>query len=480
MLVLVFVVGLGMGLAGITEESLWCDEQYSKEYASNESLLELVQQVAQEDKHPPLYYAMLHFWTGAFGSSPLMLRMPSAIAATLAVILLFLAASRRGNRSWGLAGALILAFTPWYVYYAQEARMYALLVALTAGAVLLSFDNSRRSPLLSCLLAGVLGLLLVLTHYYGGVVLATLCIMKSVRYIRSRWPYDLIIGACAAAGGLVGLLLWGPFLLTQVASANAAVHIGSLTAEGVLASFAFPLLPPSPGKLAIIAGLALIGVCFIVAFGRVERKERVRVCFTLYPASVLSLAWVILPVFLIAAASLRVSFWNDSRIIAVTLPGLAMFLGSCVTFAETKTRTVALSVAIGLFLVAGQGIMHTSHQKEEWREAASFITQREQAGDQIVVMTGGVIHRVFRYYYQGARPSAAISRNVVDPAELRYRVGQMWPEEGRLWLVLSHELDNPLPELLCDKWEGPSLVSRREFQGVRVMLFEGDNPLNAP
>ncbi len=97
MLVLVFVVGLGMGLAGITEESLWCDEQYSKEYASQESLLEVVQQVGQEDKHPPLYYAMLHFWTGVFGSSPLMLRMPSAIAATLAVILLFLAASRRGN-----------------------------------------------------------------------------------------------------------------------------------------------------------------------------------------------------------------------------------------------------------------------------------------------------------------------------------------------------------------------------------------------
>ncbi len=358
--------------------------------------------------------------------------------------------------------------------------MYALLVALTAGAMLISFDTSRRSAFLSCVLAGTLGLLLVLTHYYGGVILATLCIIQSVRYIRSRWTYDLIIGACAAAGGFMGLLLWRPFLLTQIASANAAVHIGSLSPGGILASFALPLLPPSPGKLPIIAGLALLVMCFVVAFGQVEHKARVRVCFTLYPAPVLSLAWVILPIFLIAATNLTASFWVTSRVIAVTLPGLAMFLGSCVTFAETKTRTMALSVAIGLFLVAAQAIMHTSHQKEEWREAASFITQREQSHDQIVVMTGGVIHRLFRYYYQGARPSAGISRDIVDPAKLRYRVGQMWPQEGRLWLVLSHQLDNPLPELLCDKWEGPSVVSRSAFRGVRVMLFEGDNPLHRP
>jgi len=67
-----------------------------------------------------------------------------------------------------------------------------------------------------------------------------------------------------------------------------------------------------------------------------------------------------------------------------------------------------------------------------------------------------------------------------DPLTLHEEIARLWPAQGgRLWLVLSHAPENPLPQLLSSRWPGPILAVERRFVGIRVMLFKGDSPRGA-
>src|SRR5512143_3128501 len=79
-------------------QSFWNDEGNSARIA--ERSLQLITEGAAGDIHPPLYYYLLHFWRGVFGSSEFALRSLSAMLGVLLVGLTYLI----GRKAFG-AGA---------------------------------------------------------------------------------------------------------------------------------------------------------------------------------------------------------------------------------------------------------------------------------------------------------------------------------------------------------------------------------------
>src|SRR5947209_1642932 len=59
-------------------------------------------QVTASDVHPPGYFLLLHFWMQAFGANLAVLRLPSEIAGTLAVPVVYLLGERLYSRTVGL------------------------------------------------------------------------------------------------------------------------------------------------------------------------------------------------------------------------------------------------------------------------------------------------------------------------------------------------------------------------------------------
>jgi len=97
---------------------------------AQKSLPDLVQWTAQ-DIQPPFYYLLLWLTSRLFGQSEYALRLPSALANTLTMPVIYLLAKRLFRArapQVGLVAALILATSPVMVYYSQESRMYTLLV----------------------------------------------------------------------------------------------------------------------------------------------------------------------------------------------------------------------------------------------------------------------------------------------------------------------------------------------------------------
>lgn len=133
---LLFIIALGFALRvhRIDEKGLWLDEAFSV-WMAQHTLPELIDWLVRIDQHPPLYYMSLHWWLW-FGESAAHVRMLSALFGALALPVIFLIGRRLSGSAVGLAAAFILAIAPFHVRFAQEARMYALLMLNASLATL--------------------------------------------------------------------------------------------------------------------------------------------------------------------------------------------------------------------------------------------------------------------------------------------------------------------------------------------------------
>lgn len=130
---LIISLALGLRLWRLDSQSLWADE-------GNSAALALrswgdISLAAAADIHPPLYYWLLNLWVELFDLSENGLRSLSVFASAATVGLTYDLGRRLFGRVAGLLAAFLLAIAPFHVYYAQEARMYAL---LTLWATLLA------------------------------------------------------------------------------------------------------------------------------------------------------------------------------------------------------------------------------------------------------------------------------------------------------------------------------------------------------
>jgi hypothetical protein len=158
----------------LTASCLWFDEIFSV-HAARHTWGGLWRFAAADLIHPPLFYALLKLWTTAGGESLLWLRLFPALTSIAALVPLLLLARelRLGTQGTTLA-LLLLASNGYLIKYAQELRMYSLLLLLTLTSLWLftKLLNSARASRRLLLALFVANLLLVYTHYYGWLVVA--------------------------------------------------------------------------------------------------------------------------------------------------------------------------------------------------------------------------------------------------------------------------------------------------------------------
>jgi mannosyltransferase len=144
---------------------LWIDEGISIGIASHP--LADIPSVLREDGSPPLYYLLLHVWMSAFGSSETATHALSLTFLALAVPAAVWAAwTPFGAPAGAIAGALI-GLNPYAAQYADETRMYSLvllLAVLATGAFVRAFVLRRRRHVA---LFGVLLAALLYTHNWA-------------------------------------------------------------------------------------------------------------------------------------------------------------------------------------------------------------------------------------------------------------------------------------------------------------------------
>ncbi len=126
LLAVILMLAGGLRLYRVDAQSFWNDEGNAARLA--ERSLSLIVEGARGDIHPPGYYLALHYWRALFGQSEAALRGLSALCSVALVGFAFLLGRRLfEDEVVGLVAATLVALNPFQVYYAQEARMYAML-----------------------------------------------------------------------------------------------------------------------------------------------------------------------------------------------------------------------------------------------------------------------------------------------------------------------------------------------------------------
>ncbi len=157
------------------------------------------------DGSPPLYYLLLHGWVAVAGTGEAATRTLSLLFALAAVPV---ALGRPGplRPARRVAGGRRHGVLPFLTRYAQETRMYSLVVLLSlvaSAAFALAFVQGRREHLVT--LAAALTLLLY-THLWGGFLAVGMAIAWLT--LCRRGP---IRGRDAALTALAVVLLYAPW-----------------------------------------------------------------------------------------------------------------------------------------------------------------------------------------------------------------------------------------------------------------------------
>jgi mannosyltransferase len=197
----------------------WIDEGISVGISSHP--LSAIPGLLRQDGSPPLYYVLLHVWIALFGSAPAATHALSAIVAIACVPVAFWAAAPFGPWA-GVAAAALMALDPYVGLYADETRMYSLVLLLglaLCGAFLRAFVLRRRGHIASF---AVFAALLLYTHAWGIFLVGATGLGVLALLAAGPDRPGLLRDAVLGYGGAALLFApWLPTLLYQAAHTGA-------------------------------------------------------------------------------------------------------------------------------------------------------------------------------------------------------------------------------------------------------------------
>lgn len=490
-MVLILWIAWAVFSSALTAESLWLDE-VSSIFNAQLPAVQVVQEAAA-DTHPPLYYLLLHvtirFLSGSQAlhgaAGEFIARLPSVVAGLLSVALMLPLARRAlrnlptgaGNPSGiiGLSAALLLGLSAYARWYAQEARMYALLTLcgiLSTYLLLRALDQRAWHGWLVYAAAAVAGLY---THYYFVLVLLfqNLFVLgwltvprrhdRSVRNtLAVRW---LVTGGVIVAA----FAPWLPTLLTQVGRgeglwiALAVGHPG--LADLVYTAKLYTGIPSVGPSLLSGAGYLLAGGLALWGLGQVRRPAWRR-------AVVLASLYFFVPV----GVAFLVSQWRPifaQRYVLLALPGwcllVALGLGALPSASVRRLATAALA-ALMLVNVTVQAV---TPENPPWREVAAWVQSQAEPGD-FAVFIPSFHWRPFVYYAGHTVDFQDELWLPNDDLDWRAQFADAAAGHRRIWLIWwrAHWGD-PSGRVQAMLAAQGKLVSERQFPGIDlVQLYD--------
>lgn len=392
-LALAVAVALALGTFHIGRASLWSDEVFSRYYYDLFGLHFLLTDGLRLEPTPPTHAILLHLWIVLFGDSEAALRSLSAIAYAACMPVVFLLARSVAGRREALLATLLLALCPMGLYFAQEARTYALTLAPAAALLLASAgflaDQRPRWASVAYVASGTICLYLHATLVFliasCAITVAACLLLSSRQRLLAPWialnaavaalgaPYLWHLAAASQSGGLDWI---GPLRMRDVVAAVAAVT------DGIITPFPWPGAPmaalftavltvsvllarPPARTAAILIGVPCLFLTLVTAISLVRPILLPRV-----------LCWTIIPVCILAARQMLTGGWFRYAVMAATVASFGM----------------------GLF--AWEAAPNAG--KEPWRDMLTTLApDLRQAG--LVVLSPRFDPMILKYYAPGVR-----------------------------------------------------------------------------
>lgn len=427
-MLLCLLLGFALRAFGLAQQSVEGDEAFSANLAG-QGLAAIVRLAASQEPHPPLYYALLHGWIALAGWTEFSIRFPSLLCGVALVAVGYRLGARLFGRPAGAATALLLAISPFQVWYAQTARMYAMLALFSAWSVWLFLRLSRRSGRASW--AGYLAvtLLALYAHYYGLFVAAFENGVTALRWWRGRPappPRAWMAAQVALAAGFVPWLVMARQIALAYQPVSAEVDyarvawqtllrfgVGSTVGERV-ALWTAPLFLALP-VLGLLSARGHRGPALLAA------------------------GYLAAPFVLALLASLLFRPLLATRYLIVASPAYALLLARGLERLRPRPLgALALLVVVALSLYSWWNAQFDErYGKGHARDLIAHLAAHARPAD-AVVLDGLEQADMFRYYrhrYPGApEPFVFPQGGPITPASIEARLAAISGDHAGLWL----------------------------------------------
>jgi mannosyltransferase len=386
-------------------ESLWMDEGLSIGIASQP--LGDIPSVLRQDGSPPLYYMALSVWMDIFGSGPADTQGLSLAISLVAIPGALWAGWTLFDRRTGWIAAALAAVNPFLTLYAQEARMYSLMLVLSllvtaAFLHVFVFRRRRYLPLFAALLAAMLW-----THNWGLFLAAgAACAFAYCWRVSDDRRSLLRDGGLGFGGAALLYVPWLPTLVYQVQ------HTGAPWLNpprgGAPIQISKNLLGGGTSTVALVLGGGS-GLAAIVSDDRVERRERTAIfAAAIVCAATLAIAWLFSQVS--PAWTTRYLGVALGPIIIVAAAGLAR---------AGKLGLVALVIVLGVWMIPKTyDLRNKSNASDVGVSAAPLL----RPGDLVITMQPEQTPLI-NYHLPGGLRYATPMGRVENPGVMDWRNG---------------------------------------------------------
>ncbi len=344
-------------LIGIDSASFWRDEAATLD-AEARPIPALLRMLTQVDAVHGAYYLLLWPVVHVFGGGEFAVRLPSALAMAAAAYGIGVLGARLHSRPAGVYSGLTFALLPQVSRYGQEARSYALVVAIAvlASCLLvraLAEPRRRRWTRYGCAIAmlgllNLFALLLLLAH-------AVFVLYQDRPNLRA-WLSTVAL-ACLPALPVIALALRQRDQLSWVAKpgTDAAGDLASWLAGSVV----------SVGLAGVLIGLFL---------GRRFRQHML---------AWLAVPWLLLPpIVLLLGSELKPVY--VPRYLACCLPAPALLVGAGLASITLAPRALGVVLLATLGLPTQSAIRQAGGHGDDIRDAAAIVRGLALPGDGVL------------------------------------------------------------------------------------------------
>ena len=428
-------IGAILRLYNIGFNSLWLDEASTVTFAT-QSFGGIWGAMASGEFNPPLFYWLEH--TMLFlGNNEFILRLVPAIAGILVIPLFYIIGKEFIDKNAGIIAAAAATFSPFLIFYSQEARAYSLMLFFVAAALIFYFRAMKSDNYKEWICFSIFAVLAFWTHFYAIVIISALIVYAlATRY----FDLDETKRGIKSTGIGIGAFIIGslPIIITVIPLfALRSSGAPTFGAQGIALIYqTFQQMSGYDFAMYILGTLFIIGI--IKAFVTDRNKG-------LFLISVTVLTFIVSFIlsFKIPMEGRYLIFFELIYILGIVF--VYKLLSPFISSKKLIYLFIALFIVISLPVLSGY---YSGFTKDDWRGFSSSVSHMVKPGDTIV-MVPGYIGQPFNYYYSNTTEKTyEVTANHVSDLETIYAQ----TTKGHMFMVVTGDIYSEDPSGNTVNW----------------------------
>ena len=480
---LILIFAFGVRLYRLDAQSIWWDEGHSIQMAS--APIAQIPTLPGMDVHPPGFFAALHGWMTIAGRSKFALRFFSVGFSLLTVAVVIRLGQMLRRPSADIWAGSLMAISPFFVAYAQEVRMYAMVTFFATGSVYFlwqltshsegvvlnggaieTHDLGKISRISPYLIPYILFTTASLyTHYF---TIFLLCFENLIWLIWFMWRRGKIARIWLWFGSqLAILLLFMPQLqralrqVTTYTNPNLTPPTLSYFITHNWQAYTLGLTISSDTALPYLWILSVILICGLIIF-LIHNSQ-----FTIHNSQfALLFAWLFIPMMLYFAVLQQQPSYEPRYLMLVT-PSLMLLFALALT-SRRWMQLLGIGV-VGIFIIGLVSYFSdAAYAKDDADAVAAFLAAETTPSDIVLV---DVPHPFHYYANQIPAPTDYLFVDVHTADDILNQ--QALGRDRLFWVTWWGSDTDPRGVIfyLLEKQAGPP-IGERQFRGYRVVWYQ--------